>query len=258
MQCAYIDSTGQSIKTRGPIASPHYNTTPHCRPLLQHDAPFQTLTTTRRPISDPHYNTTPNFRPSLQHDAPLQGLTTTRRQLAGPHYNKALLQTLSTTWSPIPGPHYNTTLPCRSSLQHDASLQAFTTTGRPIAVLTTTRRPIANPHYNTTPHCKPSLQHDAPLQALTTTRHPIAGPHNTSRNTNPVTVSSSRPHRSSRNCCGPLSYPRGRPPEWAVPLNDQAVMDFFSPVVGRARWDCRLYWSTLNVASTVRYMTATW
>jgi hypothetical protein len=218
MQCAYIDSTGQSIKTRGPIAGPHYNTTPHCRPLLQDDAPFQTLTTTRHPISGPHYNTTPHCRPSLQHDAPFQVLTITRRFLAGPHYNT----------TPRCRPSLQQDAPLRPSLQHDAPLQA----------LTTTWRPITGPRYNTTPHSRPSQQY--------------VGKHEPT-----VTVSSSRLHRSARICCGPLSFPRGRLPEWTVPLNDQAVTDFFSSVVGWARWDCRLYWNILNVASTVRYVTTT-
>jgi len=190
---------------------------------------------TRHSPAGPHYNTAlfcrPSLqhkaplRPSLQHKAPLQALTTTRHPIAGPYYNTkpkapfkpslqhdAPLQALITTQSPISGHHYNTTPHFRPLLQHKA------------------QSPIASPHYNTTPHCRPWLQY--------------VGKHEPS-----ATVSSSRPHTSSRKRCGPLSYLRGRPPEWTMPLNDQAVTDFSSPVVGRSRGDSTVL-KHLNVAST--------
>ena len=138
-----LTAQDKALKRRGP----------HYRLALQHDAPFQALTTTRCPIPGPHYNTTSHFRPSLKHKAPL------RPSLQ----HDAPLHALTTTRRPIAGPHNNTTPHCRPSQQHDTPSQALTTTGHP----------IAGPHNNTTPNCMPLLQHDAPLQALTTIRQEI-------------------------------------------------------------------------------------
>jgi hypothetical protein len=102
-----LTAQDKALKRRGP----------HYRLSLQHDAPFQALTTTRCPIPGPHYNTTSHFRPSLKHKAPL------RPSLQ----HDAPLHALTTTRRPIAGPHNNTTPNCLPLLKHDASLQALTT-----------------------------------------------------------------------------------------------------------------------------------